>query len=110
PETRPGKNPTRGRKTLDAVKAPCVVAKNLFDQRSGRILARAHRRRELTLGRGIVMPVIRADEQMAVAGVAREIGHVLVGLAGDEEAVILEKIGAARIVLPFFLDQSAQDV
>src|SRR5438045_849574 len=47
---------------------------------------------------------------MPLAGVTRQIGHVLVRLAGDEQPVILEKIGAVGVVLPLFLDQSSQYV
>ena len=53
------------------------------------------------------MRIVRADEQMILAGILGDVRDILVRFASDVEPVLAEQV-SARAMLPFFFQQPPQ--
>src|SRR5688572_7795522 len=76
------------------IERPGIIVENLPLERGRDILANVDRVDELVFARWVAVRIVRADEQMIIAGVFRQIRNIFVGFAGDVEPVLLEQFGA----------------
>src|SRR4030095_2879913 len=93
----------------DRIKRARVVVKRFLSQLRRNILPYIDRVDKLIFSGGITVRIVRADQQMILAGVLSDIRNILVRFASDVEPVLAEKI-SARAMLPFFFQQPPQDV
>src|SRR4030095_7422709 len=93
----------------DRIKRARVVVKKVLSQLRRNILPYIDRVDKLIFSGGVTVRIVRADQQMILAGVLSDIRNILVRFASDVEPVLAEKI-SARAMLPFFFQQPPQDV
>ena len=92
-----------------AVKRPRIVVKNFPLELRRHILAHVDGIDELILARRIAVRIVRADEQMIIAGVFRQIRNILIGFARDVEAILAKQL-CALAETKFVLLQAPHDV
>src|SRR4030095_11367239 len=93
----------------DRIKRARVVVKKFLSQLRRNILPYIYRVDKLIFSGWIAVRIVRADQQMILAGVLGDVRDILVRFASDVEPVLAEQI-SARAMLPFFFQQSPQDM
>src|SRR5262245_13511998 len=93
----------------DRIKRARVVVEKFLSQLRRNVLPYVDCVDELIFSGWIAVRIVRADEQMILAGVLGDVRNVLVRFASDVEPVLTEQIGT-RAMLPLFLQQSPQDM
>src|SRR4029434_688408 len=88
----------------DRIKRARVVVKKVLSQQRRNILPYIDRVDKLIFSGGITVRIVRADEQMILAGILGDVRDILIRFTSNVEPVLAEKI-SARAMLPFFFQQ-----
>src|SRR5690242_5310978 len=86
-----------------------ILEKDLVGQRWRNVFPRAHSGDQLALLRRILMAVIRADDQVILARIFRNIFDVFIRFAGNENSIRAEHV-LVRRKLPFLAEQALDNM
>src|SRR5688572_10113405 len=84
---------------LQPVQRPGVVADDLFRQRGCQTRVGAEVVDRHQLGGAVGVGVVGADDDIVFAQLADDVGNIVGGLAGDEDAVPLQEVGVEFFIL-----------